>query len=158
MFLSIMGKVFPRMILSSLPWWSAELERAMRHRNTLFKKEGVTSKFRSARNIFPAYRSTNIMVSRMSERRLLSTLSFRHVSISVTLLLTPPLHNLIPAMTNSHRHRYAQGNGCLTTVMYQLGHRIHQHFDMADDTTLTDNTYDLHDAGSLSRGEQSGRC
>ena len=41
MFLSIMGKVIPRMTLSSRkkpPWLPAEVEIAMRKRNVLFKK------------------------------------------------------------------------------------------------------------------------
>ena len=52
-FLSIMEKVIPRVKLSSkqnVPWLSAEIKKAMRKRNRLFKKEGMTTRFRKARN------------------------------------------------------------------------------------------------------------
>ena len=51
-FLSIMEKVIPRAKLSkqNVPWLSAEAKRAIKKRNRLFKKEGMSSCFKKARN------------------------------------------------------------------------------------------------------------
>ena len=51
-FLGIMEKVIPRAKLSkqNVPWLSAEAKRAIKKRNRLFKKEGMSSCFKKARN------------------------------------------------------------------------------------------------------------
>ena len=60
---------------------SAELERAMRKRNVLFKKEGETSKFRSAQNIvsyIPAfYGKQNTIISGNQSKGLQEILEIR---------------------------------------------------------------------------------
>ena len=53
MFINIMDKVIPQVILSprrNLPWMSAAIIKAIKKRDSFFKKEGVTPRFKSARN------------------------------------------------------------------------------------------------------------
>ena len=53
MFINIMDKDIPQVILSprrNLPWMSAAIIKAIKKRDSFFKKEGVTPRFKSARN------------------------------------------------------------------------------------------------------------